>query len=160
MPPLRERSAVDILLLARTFLSRLAHEHGTPVPKVSSAAQQALTSYDWPGNVRELQNAVHRAYVLCEDRILELEDLPPRLFPKPAASLQPSSLGVGLAGQSSSPFQRSETGRLPAVSLDVLERRAIEEALDRNRWNLSAVGRQLGIGRTTLYRKLKKYGLK
>lgn len=161
VPPLRQRSAVDILLLARTFLSRLASEHGTPVPKVSTAAQQALTGYDWPGNVRELQNAIHRAYVLCEDRILELEDLPPRLLPKPAVVLEPSNVGFSnLAGHAPSGFQRSETGRLPAVSLDILERRAIEEALDRNRWNLSAVGRQLGIGRTTLYRKLKKYGLK
>ena len=162
VPLLRERGATDILLLARTFLSQLAEQEKIEPPRISSAAQQALTTYEWPGNVRELHNAIHRAYVLCDGDRVDVKDLPPRLVSEPGGfeRFNTREISQPKAEESHEIVTPENACLLPEISLEAMERRAIEEALVKNRWNLSAVGRQLGIGRTTLYRKLKKFGLK
>ena len=162
VPLLRDRGDTDILLLARTFLSQLADDEDTDPPRISSGAQKALTVYDWPGNVRELHNAIHRSYVLCDGKRVDVKDLPPRLVSNPAGFERLNTQRTAAPGiDDSVDIRPQEAGALlPEISLEAIERRSIEEALVKNRWNLSAVGRQLGIGRTTLYRKLKKYGLK
>ena len=162
VPPLRDRGEHDILLLAQTFLANLAGEDEV-VPEMAPKARAALAGYSWPGNVRELQNAIHRAFVLCESGLLDVDDLPRRVQPEttvvvPITQVEGSPAAAAADGATELP--EAALGRLPNISLEQLERRAIEESLERNRWNLSAVGRQLGVGRTTLYRKLKKFGLK
>jgi two-component system response regulator HydG len=141
LPPLRDRTE-DIPLLAQTFLERFAKRHGRPEVRIGEAAMAALREYHWPGNVRELQNAVERALVATLEDEVQPEDLPRRVR-------DPGSVPTVLS---------------PAVSelqpMEELERRAIQEAIRAAEGNMSEVIRRLGIPRTTLYRKLKKYQLR
>jgi DNA-binding NtrC family response regulator len=135
MPPLRERKS-DIPLIVNHFLERYTVD-GRPSPVFSEDAMTRLVSYDWPGNVRELENAISRALALNSGPLLHIGDLPTNLqSPAPA--------------------------RLPLddeqITLAELERRAIFRALQKTRGDKLAAARQLGIGKTTLYRKLKEYG--
>jgi DNA-binding NtrC family response regulator len=132
LPPLRERKE-DIPLLADHFLKKYAAAMNKPVPKLSQAALELLLSYDWPGNVRELENAVERAMVIGRGPEIQPEDFPFQLQAKPAAA-----------------------GR----SLEDVERAHIERVLQETGGNLSRTARILGIDRTTLYNKLRRYGLR
>jgi len=129
LPPLRERRE-DIPLLVEHFLARLASIRGIPKPEVSSEAMGRLMSHDWPGNVRELQNAIEHATALAGSGRIEPAHLPEHLAPK-----------------------RGEVAS--GLSLRELERRAIIEALRRNDWHRLAAARELGINKTTLWRKMK-----
>ena len=147
VPPLREREG-DAVLLAHQFLVR-HDDQGERDLAFGLDALAALVSYRWPGNVRELQNAVERGAVMAETREIGLTDLPARIqeavaVPEPAASSTDSQLGV--------------TPR-PGQTLADVERLAIEAAFRRTGGVVSEIGRQLGIGRTALYRKLRRYGL-
>jgi len=134
LPPLRERKT-DIPLLVNSFLERFSDPHRS-VRAVSEDAMTRLMAYDWPGNVRELENAIERAVALGSGPIIHVGDLP-------------SSLHYGSAD------------RLPGVDellpLEELERRAIFRALRETGGDKLAAARLLGIGKTTLYRKLKQY---
>lgn len=136
IPPLRERKT-DIPLLANAFLEKFADPDGPP-RKLSEEALRCLIAYDWPGNVRELENAIERAVALGPGPNLQLNDLP-------------SNLQYGTGGQ------LLEDDKL--VSLDTMERRAIFRALQETGGDKVAAARILGIGKTTLYRKLKHYEL-
>jgi DNA-binding NtrC family response regulator len=136
LPPLRERKS-DIPLLVNFFLEKFAEPH-RPVRAISEDAMTRLMAYDWPGNVRELENAVERAVALGSGPILHVGDLP-------------SNLSAGYAGRAAS---AAADELLP---LDELERRAILRALDETGGDKLAAARLLGIGKTTLYRKLKQY---
>jgi DNA-binding NtrC family response regulator len=134
LPPLRERRS-DIPLLVNHFLERYSSPDG-PTPVFAEEAMALLVGYDWPGNVRELENAVARALALNSGALLHTGDLPTNLqSPRPA--------------------------RLPLdddfVTLAELERRAIFRALQKTGGDKLATARLLGIGKTTLYRKLKQY---
>jgi two-component system response regulator HydG len=134
IPPLRERRT-DIPLIVNHFLERYAVD-GRPTAVFSEDAVARLVTYDWPGNVRELENAISRALALNSGPLLHVGDLPTNLqAPAPA--------------------------RLPLddeqISLAELERRAIFRALQKTRGDKLAAARLLGIGKTTLYRKLKQY---
>ncbi|MFZ0638523.1 MAG: sigma-54 dependent transcriptional regulator [Candidatus Acidiferrales bacterium] len=135
LPPLRERKS-DIPLLVQTFLEKFA-DPGRPVPTLGEDAMARLTSYDWPGNIRELENAIERAVALGSGPLLHSGDLP-------------SNLQYG-----------SVTEHVPAadeiVSLEEMERRAILRALNEAAGDKLMAARLLGIGKTTLYRKLKQY---
>ncbi len=149
VPPLREREG-DVELLAAQFIHELASEAGRPPPRLSPAVQAVLRSYAWPGNVRELRNTLQRGLVVCEGDSIELADLPPRLhasleLPEPVLTSAPSETAAVVAR---------------GGSLADIERAAIEEALRATGGNLSEVTRRLGIGRATLYRRLKKYNLR
>ncbi len=157
IPPLRDRET-DVLLLAHTFLAELAQQHGGRSPSLDERARETMLEYSWPGNVRELQNAMHRAYVLCNGDVIQISDLPARILRGDAPTTTSDSAPTG--EQAPPAPAQSVTPDLGSRSLDDLERQAIVDALERHKWNISEVGRQLGIGRTTLYRKLKKYGIK
>jgi two-component system response regulator HydG len=134
LPPLRERKS-DIPLLVNSFLEKFSDPQ-RPVRSISEDAMRRLMAYDWPGNVRELENAVERAVALGSGPILHVGDLPSNL-------------------------QYPSTERLPEndeiVPLEELERRAILRALRETGGDKLAAARLLGIGKTTLYRKLKQY---
>jgi len=133
-PPLREKKE-DILLLAQHFLTKYTAHHGKKVKSISPQVMDHLRRYSWPGNVRELENAMERAIVLSSGEIILLEDLPPYLQPTfPSTESSPSSLEEG-------------------------ERKLILDALRATRGNQSRAAQLLGIHRTTLWRKLKRYSI-
>ncbi|MCK6547075.1 sigma-54 dependent transcriptional regulator [Myxococcota bacterium] len=176
MPPLRAR-AQDVVLLAETFVTEHAAREGRPL-ELTEDVREALLTYDWPGNVRELKNAIERAVVACAGARIELEHLPKRI----AAVLEPDDDRASAASSASSASGASSTNGASATNgaspangasaangehgadtpprtLEALERLAIEQALVRHKGNLKGVVEELGIGRTTLYRKLKQYRL-
>ena len=134
MPPLRERKA-DIPLLVNTFLEKFS-DPARPIHTISEDAMRRIMSYDWPGNIRELENAIERAVALGSGPILHVGDLPSNL-------------------QYASAEKFAEADEL--VPLETLERRAIFRALQETSGDKLAAARLLGIGKTTLYRKLKQY---
>ena len=135
LPPLRERRD-DIPLLAGDFVERLSHELGKDVADISAGALKLLMDYDWPGNVRELENAVERAIVTAKARVLTEDDF---------AFL-------------SRKMEAGGNGRVPVnVTLQELERQAIAAAIQRTSGNIKEAAAALGIDRSTLYEKIKKY---
>jgi len=134
LPPLRDRKS-DLPLLVSYFLEKF-NDPQRPVPVIAEDAMARLMAYDWPGNVRELENAVARALALGSGTILHASDLPSNL-------------------------QYGPTERLPLrdelLPLGELERRAVYRALRETGGDKLAAARLLGIGKTTLYRKLKQY---
>ena len=134
IPPLRERRE-DIPLLAGHFLERLAHEMGKEVAALSPDGLKLLMEYDWPGNVRELENAMERALVTGRN---------------------------GAIGDAELSFLKQRLGsekewQVPDVPLNELERRAIVAALERRQGNVKETAAALGIDRSTLYDKLRRY---
>jgi DNA-binding NtrC family response regulator len=165
LPPLRDRSD-DIVLLAETFLRRAQPADAAPLT-LSADAVHLLRSHEWPGNVRELQNAIERAVVLASDGEIKASDLPARLrrlTDQGSAPLLRFPSPNGVAGssplRSEDPKWSSAGGSLESCgNLEDLERRAIEGALRETRGNVNDAVRILGIGRSTLYRKIKQYKL-
>ncbi len=153
MPPLRDRRE-DIPGLALKFLRDFGVGRDDRRVDFSGEAMEALMDYAWPGNVRELQNAVQRAAVECVTGQITPADLPHEIRGSNRLSVEAAAAvnGNGDGHSLGSP-------QAPLMRLDELERLAIENALKHTNGNVSAVVRHLGIGRTTLYRKLKKYGL-
>jgi DNA-binding NtrC family response regulator len=135
LPPLRERKT-DIPLIVNSFLEKFSEPDGKP-RTISQDAMARLIAYDWPGNVRELENAIERAVALGSGPILHVGDLPSNLHYNTGDRMP----------------QNDEI-----VPLDELERRAIMRALHESGGDKLAAARLLGIGKTTLYRKLKQYG--
>jgi transcriptional regulator with PAS, ATPase and Fis domain len=132
MPPLRERRS-DIPLLTSAFLHDFNRSSGCSSAGLTPDALDVLARYEWPGNVRELHNALERAAILCEGGPITPEHL----------SLQTPHL---------------VTRRRP-ISLPDVERQTIEQVLLQSDWNKSKAARRLGITRTQLYGRLRKYGL-
>jgi two-component system response regulator HydG len=136
LPPLRERKS-DIPLLVTSFLEKFSASQQT-TRNISEDAMRQLIAYDWPGNVRELENAIERAVALGSGPLVHVADLPTNL-------------------------QHPTTERIPEknelLPLEELERRAILRTLREMAGDKLAAARILGIGKTTLYRKLKQYHL-
>ncbi|MFT4737016.1 MAG: two-component system response regulator HydG [Paraglaciecola sp.] len=132
LPSLRER-VEDIALLATHYLHQYSNKYQKPGLKLHEKTMKQLQAYPWPGNVRELQHAIERAVIMGQNRILQPEDF---LLPKKTMKATTQSLSVEDA-----------------------EKQAIETALIASEHNLSKAAQSLGIGRTTLYRKMKKYGM-
>ncbi|HSO22111.1 MAG TPA: sigma-54 dependent transcriptional regulator [Chondromyces sp.] len=145
LPPLRDRRE-DIPLLVEHFLEKHARDAGKRVTRVESRAMEALMEHGWPGNVRELENVIHRTLLVSAGLELTLDDLPPAI-----------AAGADPAAPEASP---TPVAAAASKSLEDLEREAIVRAMETNRGNLSDVARELGIGRSTLYRKLEQYGLR
>src|SRR5689334_22396654 len=135
LPPLRERKS-DIPLLVNFFLEKFSDPQ-RPIRTISEDAMRRLMAYDWPGNVRELENAVERAVALGSGPILHIGDLPSNL-------------------QQGSSEKSLESNEL--TTIEEMERRFILRALRETNGDKLAAARLLGIGKTTLYRKLKQYG--
>ncbi|HYG04514.1 MAG TPA: sigma-54 dependent transcriptional regulator [Chryseosolibacter sp.] len=133
VPPLREREE-DIGLLAENFVQQFSAKYEKNISSLKQQTLRFLKRYHWPGNVRELEHAVERAVIMSEHDVLLPEDF----------SLQ-----------NYSPVQ-PDVGK---VTLDELEKTTILAAITKHKGNMSKVARELGLGRTTLYRKLARYGL-
>jgi DNA-binding NtrC family response regulator len=136
IPPLRDRKS-DIPILVTTFLEKFSGPHDS-VRTISEDALRRLLAYDWPGNVRELENAIERAVALGSGPIVHVGDLPSNLL-YPSAERLP---------------EKEEL-----IPLEELERRAILRTLRETGGDKLAAARLLGIGKTTLYRKLKQFSL-
>lgn len=134
LPPLRERKE-DIHGLADFFLSQYAAKYGKPLLKMNQAAYEALTYYSWAGNIRELKHTMEKAVILCDSNVLKPGDfaLKERIMP----------------GQEERALS----------SLSDIEQAAIQKALKKCRGNISQAARILDISRTTLYAKMREYGI-
>lgn len=140
IPPLRERKQ-DIPLLAGQILERVARTTGVH-RNISDEALRRMLDYDWPGNVRELENCLERACALSSSSTLQIGDLP-----------------TALRNIEGSHFAYSPGNGHGIVPLSELERRAIMQAIEDLHGDKLEAARKLGIGKTTLYRKLKEYGV-
>jgi DNA-binding NtrC family response regulator len=145
----------------------------------SEGTMQMLLDFDWPGNVRQLENAVFRAVILCEGDVLQAEDFPQISGLKPLAvanDAHPLDLPIAANDHRAFVEQVHYAAGMSAVSdapqpvalfdgeghlrqLEQIERDLIELAIDHYAGHMSEVARRLGIGRSTLYRKLREYGL-
>lgn len=132
LPPLRKRPE-DIEILANFFISKYALKYKKTCARLQQKALDRLRKYEWPGNVRELQHTMEKAVILCEGREISPQDL--NLF------------------QSSQPVSREN------LTLEEMEKRMVMNELKNNSQSLSIAAKNLGISRTTLYKKMKKYGL-
>src|SRR5262249_8007873 len=173
VPPLRARREA-IPQLARHFLTRIAAEEGKRIRAISSDGMALLATYQWPGNVRQLENAIFRAVVFADGEEIGINEFPqiaaqvssdeilaqPLIEPSPAmvASWPDcSAADIGdLVASNSLPLTDSQGGVRP---LEDIERDAIRFAISHYRGQMSEVARRLGIGRSTLYRKLEGLGL-
>jgi DNA-binding NtrC family response regulator len=136
LPPLRERGE-DIQKLAEFFLARFKNKYGKKIGGISPAAVNLLQRYHWPGNVRELQHVVERAVIMTSSNIL-----------------QPADFVL------SSPRGRAkEDLSLRDFNLEQVEKAVIVKALDKHQGNITQAARELGLTRTSLYRRMEKHGL-
>jgi DNA-binding NtrC family response regulator len=170
VPALRQRRE-DIAELTRHFVSRFAAEENKPICGLSEEAAGLIQNFDWPGNVRQLENTIFRAVVLCDGDVLDACDFPQIAA---AAGVEIRSRNIGAATEpvqlapSNGSFDPAPAGPLavPAINdtghvrrLDDIEAQVIRMAIDHYDGHMSEVARRLGIGRSTLYRKLKEFGL-
>ncbi|MBB2973753.1 sigma-54 dependent transcriptional regulator [Mesorhizobium sp. RMAD-H1] len=178
LPPLRKRRE-DIPVLVRHFLTRFAAEEGRPQIKgITPSALALLGAYDWPGNIRQLENAVFRAVVLCEGTELTVDDFPQiqalARDVMPDGASVPQLVAGGKGGDAAQPdmtvsegqMMSDRFGQLQGIdaegqvrSLAEIEETMIRLAISHYGGQMSEVARRLGIGRSTLYRKLKDYGI-
>ncbi len=171
IPPLRAR-ACDIPDLAMRFLARFCVEEGKRIRGLSDEARALLATYDWPGNVRQLENAMFRAVVLADG-----DELTPAEFPQIAAQVDGYEVTIPPAPPPLAPEAAEPFPRLPSIEprdphvlrliddsgevrrLDEIEAESIRFALTHYRGQMSQAARKLGIGRSTLYRKMKDNGI-
>ncbi len=135
LPPLRER-ADDIALLANHFLKIFSKKYKKNIKGINTAAINKLMHYSWPGNVRELQHAIERAVIMTDSQILDPDSF----------ILSPP---------------RRKTGELDfdTYNLEAIEKQVIEKVLKLNQGNITQAAQELGLTRTSLYRRMEKYGL-
>jgi len=136
LPPLRERRE-DIVPLASAFLKRFAAQANRVMTGFSPAAGELLRRFDWPGNVRQLQNEVQRAVLMAEGNVIEESDLAITVFQAPTEQAAASNLTL----------------------MEAMERNTIAQMLKDTRGNKLETAKRLGIGRQTLYNKIKMYGI-
>jgi len=138
LPPLRNRKE-DIPLLVNHFISRFNHLHNKNICCVTNDVTAALLAYDYPGNVRELENIIEHCFVLCEGEIIEAKHLP--------ASICPSS-------------ELDKTKVSEPATIKQMEVILLTQALRQNKGNKTAAAKQLGIDKSTLFRKMKAFDIK
>jgi len=132
VPPLRERFK-DIPEMVHHFMKMYSKKYNKPIPAVSKSSMKKLSGYHWPGNVRELQHLVERAMIMTDERVINLDD-----------------------------FIADVNKRQPAreiLNLEEIEKKTISNALKKHGGNVSKAAKELGLGRTTIYRKMEKYGI-
>lgn len=137
LPPLRRRKE-DIPLLVDQFIERFNRLQEKFIKGISPEALSLLMAHDWPGNVRELENSIERAFILRSRGLIEMEHLPEELTAG-RGTMTPSADMKG--------------------ARDMLDAQAIRSALERNRYNRAAAARELGIHKSTLFRKVKRLGI-
>jgi transcriptional regulator with PAS, ATPase and Fis domain len=143
IPPLRERSE-DIQAISEYFLEKLSSRHGLQQQSLDGGAIEILNRHDWQGNVRELRNVLERAILMSTGPVLTKESLP--------EELRRSSVADSIKANSAS-------SRLDMKSLEQVEKDAIISMIERLGGNMTAVARELGIAKSTLYVKLKKFDI-
>jgi transcriptional regulator of acetoin/glycerol metabolism len=145
IPALRDRPG-DIPRLVEHFLAHFAERHDKPLPQVDAAVRTRLMAYAWPGNVRELRNVVENMLLVCDDTHLGLDALPPELEEAPGAA----------PAAATAPMASLATGgaRISEVEADLIRR-----TIAATGGNLTRAAQQLAIAKSTLYQKLKDYGL-
>jgi DNA-binding NtrC family response regulator len=134
IPPLRDRKE-DLPVLAHYFLRKYGSQYNKPSLRLNEQAAEALQRHDWPGNIRELEHTVEKAVILTEGS----EITPVHLFPKTAP--------------------RGDDRKTDSLNLEENEKAIIERAVRKERGNVSSAAKILGINRSTLYQKMKKYGI-
>ncbi|MBC2713294.1 MAG: sigma 54-interacting transcriptional regulator [Desulfosarcina sp.] len=135
LPAIKDRKE-DIPLLVNHFIERFNHLTGKNIIGISQEAMAALMLYDWPGNVREIENAIEHAFVLCLEDFISLACLPDQILPATATN----------------PI-------LPGLTLKEIEKRAIQQALERNQGKKVKTAKELGIDKNTLRRKMIRFGI-
>ena len=179
VPPLRARRG-DIAALVRHFTARICLEEGRrQIGGIRSDALDLLVAHDWPGNIRQLENTLFRAIVLCDGDELTLEEFPQiaagvdamggagaTVVPLGNDAKKPVSSAVASAAVTENGNGRSAYGMIPMVTdkgdvvrMDRVEETMIRFAIDHHDGRMTAVARSLGIGRSTLYRKLKELSI-
>ncbi|MGX7952000.1 sigma-54-dependent transcriptional regulator [Tsuneonella sp. HG249] len=151
LPPLRERTG-DIQALARHFLTRIGEQPGLRALTITDGALALLAAFDWPGNVRQLQAVLFRAAVFCDGDALTSDSFPQlsEMLGEPVETRDPRLDGVGV-------MLYTDDGNLR--SLEEIEADVIRLAIGHYRGRMTEVARRLGIGRSTLYRKLGDLGI-
>jgi PAS domain S-box-containing protein len=139
LPPLRDRKE-DLPLLVDHFIERFNRIHNKSIEGVTAGANSLLMAHEWPGNVRELENMIERAFVLCTGTTIEIRHLPQEL-------------------QGSAPSESDSKVPDIGTTRRSAEAQAIFQTLEKNNFNRLATARELGIHKTTLYRKIKALGL-
>lgn len=149
MAPLRERKD-DIPLLANYFLNKIIVDIHREMPIISSDTMKYLMEYSYPGNIRELKNIIERMVILSTDRVIGVEDLPLEIKMKSDTLENKTIIGLG-------PLKEILEKEL--YNLADVEKVVIATALQKTRWNKQETAKLLGIGRTTLYEKIRRYKL-
>lgn len=149
VPPLRDRKE-DVPILANYYLNRVVRDLHKETPVISGEAMKFLMEYSYPGNIVELRNLIERMALLSKDKILDVDQLPLEIKTKSNIVENKTVIGVG-------PLK--EILEQEIYSLEDVERVVIAIALQKTRWNKQETSKILGIGRTTLYEKIRKYGL-
>ena len=144
IPPLSERSE-DIPLLAAYFIDKYKDESPNTINGIDPEAMKILTNHIWPGNVRELENTIHRAVIIAQREYIGVKDLHPELL-------------KNRVDENSNSTEDNDSKRIR--SFDEIERDAINDALQAVNGDITTAAKNLGLGRATLYRKVKKYDLK
>ena len=142
LAPLRERRE-DVRPLALHMLERAESDLGKKFKGITDDVISTLTRYDWPGNVRELANCIERAAVISENKWIDVGDLPQHILAEAAAARTTAEIEPAALAEQTEQF----------------ERKRILESLERHRWNRTRAAEELGMKRTTLQYKIKKYGL-
>jgi len=135
LPPLRERIG-DIPLLVEHFLSFYRKKYSKPELGIDPVTMRQLENYPWPGNVRELQHAIERSVILCDGNLLKPSDF----FFNPSA-------------------QKIDSNEVSTFNLDEIEKTIIQKVLLKYGGNISKAAKELGLTRTSLYRRMGKHGL-
>ncbi|HEY8947499.1 MAG TPA: sigma-54 dependent transcriptional regulator [Rhizomicrobium sp.] len=176
VPPLRQRRE-DVPALARHFISRFAAEENKAVAGLTPEATDLIEKFNWPGNVRQLENTIFRAVVLCDATVLDVCDFPqiasamgvevharrtqmaPMMAPAPAYAPSHATSSHHAPAHASPYALAAMDGNGHMRKLEDLESEMIRLAISHYEGHMSEVARRLGIGRSTLYRKLKDLGL-
>jgi DNA-binding NtrC family response regulator len=157
LPPLRQRLG-DIPLLAEAFLKKLTQELNRKVSGFTTEAMELMQRYTWPGNVRELENAIERAVVLTKRPLVTPEDLPQQLLDAVHAGATTRGANGKQHPAGGNPFEPWTPTPLK-LAIESPEKQILLAALKANNWNRQVTAEQLDINRTTLYKKMKRYGL-
>ncbi|MBL8316253.1 MAG: sigma-54-dependent Fis family transcriptional regulator [Rubrivivax sp.] len=148
LPPLRERRD-DIPALARHFLHGFARDLKKDVETISESAMSALVAHDWPGNVRQLENALHRAVILCSDKVLRIAHLEGVVDSKATAEVPRTAEELKLLKKT-----------LREKSVEDLERQFVLEALKRNDWNVTRSAQEVAMLRANFQALMRKHGVR
>jgi len=152
IPPLRERRE-DIEPLTHYLLKKITNQNP---PRIVPEALEALKSYDWPGNVRQLRNCLERAVLMADEGIITLKELPPEIVNPRSNILTNVSVSFSVVKEAAA----SDISQVSApLALHELEKRQILQALEQTGWHRGKTAKLLGISPSTLYRRLREYGL-